>query len=561
MNGGTSNMLKVVTLCSGYDSQCLALNRLGIDYELVAWSEIDKYAIQAHNALFPQWKDRNLGDMTKIDWTKVPDFDLLTYSTPCFTGDTLVLTSNGYKLIKDINTDDCVITHTNHYKKVVKPMVKCYKGTIYSINAMCSNVIKCTPEHPFYVREMYRQGHKSIRKFKDPIFKNAKELTKKDYLGIAINMESKLPQWDGVEDNRFGHHKKVNEISKLFTNESFWYVIGRYIGDGWQRDDAAHKGIIICSNDDKLHTLLASLDNCNINYSVSKERTVNKVIIYLKELLSFVKRYGKYAYGKRIDGETIALPVHLLKSFLQGYIESDGCFTNGYYKATTVSRELAYGLAQCIEKVYKAPCKIYFSKRPKKHIIEDRIVNQKDTWVLNWKFDVRKQDKAFYENGYIWFPIKKIETREEECEVYNMEVEEEHSYTANGAIVHNCQSISNAGLQHGFTEGSGTRSSIIWFVREAIKVKKPKYLMLENVAAMVSAKFLPMFHLWQHELEKYGYTNYAQVLNAKDYGVPQNRERIFMISKLDNEPFYFPKPFKLEKRLKDVLEKNVDEKY
>lgn len=67
------NPLKVITLCSGYDSQCLALERLktihpDFDYELVAWSEIDPFAIQAHNVLFPQWADRNLGDMTKIDW-------------------------------------------------------------------------------------------------------------------------------------------------------------------------------------------------------------------------------------------------------------------------------------------------------------------------------------------------------------------------------------------------------------------------------------------------------------------------------------------------------------
>ena len=75
--------IKVVTLFSGYDSQCLALDRLkrdyhDFDYELVAWAEIDKYAIQAHNALFPQWADRNLGDITKIDWSMVDgDIDLL----------------------------------------------------------------------------------------------------------------------------------------------------------------------------------------------------------------------------------------------------------------------------------------------------------------------------------------------------------------------------------------------------------------------------------------------------------------------------------------------------
>lgn len=132
-----------------------------------------------------------------------------------------------------------------------------------------------------------------------------------------------------------------------------------------------------------------------------------------------------------------------------------------------------------------------------------------------------------------------------------------------------CQSISAAGLQHGFAEGSGTRSSIIWNVRDAVREKRPKYLCLENVKAMVSKKFLPMFNLWQRELERMGYVNFAKVLNAKDYGVPQNRERIFLVSiradELDalagNVQFHFPKPFPLECRLKDVLEEKVDEKY
>jgi len=127
-----------------------------------------------------------------------------------------------------------------------------------------------------------------------------------------------------------------------------------------------------------------------------------------------------------------------------------------------------------------------------------------------------------------------------------------------------CQSISQAGLQHGFEEGSGTRSSIIWNVRDAVKVKRPKYLCLENVKAMISGKFVGMFNVWQRELEKLGYRNFAQVLNAKDYGVPQNRERIFLVSIRDDGDlprFFFPQPFPLERRLKDVLEENVDEKY
>lgn len=131
-----------------------------------------------------------------------------------------------------------------------------------------------------------------------------------------------------------------------------------------------------------------------------------------------------------------------------------------------------------------------------------------------------------------------------------------------------CQSISQAGLKHGFVEGSGTRSSIIWNVRDAVIAKKPKYLCLENVEAMVSSKFVGMFNLWQRELERLGYVNFAQVLDSKDYGVAQHRPRIFLVSiRIDDEDnlpqYYFPKPFKLEKCLKDYLEEDesVDAKY
>lgn len=74
--------LSVFTAFSGYDSQCLALERLGIPYDLVGWSEIDPFAIRAHNALFPQWEGRNYGDIAAIDWADVPDFGLFTYSFP-----------------------------------------------------------------------------------------------------------------------------------------------------------------------------------------------------------------------------------------------------------------------------------------------------------------------------------------------------------------------------------------------------------------------------------------------------------------------------------------------
>ena len=125
-----------------------------------------------------------------------------------------------------------------------------------------------------------------------------------------------------------------------------------------------------------------------------------------------------------------------------------------------------------------------------------------------------------------------------------------------------CQDISSAGKQGGLQEGSGTRSSLLWECRKAIEAKKPKCLLMENVKALTQKKFLPYLHKWMACLEGMCYSNYAKVLNAKDYGVPQNRERIFMVSVLDeNASYHFPKPFPLDKRMADILEEDVDEGY
>lgn len=126
-----------------------------------------------------------------------------------------------------------------------------------------------------------------------------------------------------------------------------------------------------------------------------------------------------------------------------------------------------------------------------------------------------------------------------------------------------CQDISLAGERKGLDEGSGTRSSLLWECERVIRAAKPKYLLLENVKNLVSKKHKHNFDKWLKILEGYGYKNYWQVLNAKDYGIPQNRERVFVVS-IRNDidcAFEFPKPMPLVKHLKDMLEDQVDEKF
>lgn len=126
-----------------------------------------------------------------------------------------------------------------------------------------------------------------------------------------------------------------------------------------------------------------------------------------------------------------------------------------------------------------------------------------------------------------------------------------------------CQDFSVAGINQGGNEGTGTRSSLMWETVRIVKKLKPKYILWENVRNVIGKKHKHNFDKYINTLNELGYTSYYQVLNAKDYGIPQNRERVFTLSirnDVDNV-FLFPQKEELKVKLKDMLEDDVDEKY
>ena len=129
-----------------------------------------------------------------------------------------------------------------------------------------------------------------------------------------------------------------------------------------------------------------------------------------------------------------------------------------------------------------------------------------------------------------------------------------------------CQDISSVGHQKGLfnNDGTRTRSGLFFDALRIIEETKPKYAIAENVKALTSKKFKSEFELVLKSLDEVGYNSYYRVLDAKDYGIPQHRERVFIVSirkDIDNGKFEFPKPFELKLRLKDMLEVEVDKKY
>ena len=548
--------IRLLSLFSGIGAFEEALKNINQPFELVNYCEFQPHIANAYSMIHNEPISKNLGDVTKVDETQLDDFDLMTFGFPCFIAGTKVLTWDGYKNIEDITSEDYVLTHKNRYQKVVKPMIN-KADHLYRLSTMASDDLYVTEEHPFYVRRKSRirikkDGKtKQVRHFSEPEWINAKDLSKDYYVGIAINKESRLPDWNGITitytDNK--KDRPLNNLNKMFDKNDFWWIIGRFIGDGWIRNRYDRKdknsGIIICCDFDETNDISKKLDSLGMNYCISNEETTNKFHIVNKELGVYCEQFGRGALNKKVTGDIINLPVDLLKGFLDGYMSADGCYTQGYYKATSVSNELIYGLGQCIAKVYKRPFSVYKTKRPKECIIEGRTVNQNDTYEVKFKLEKKVQDKAFYEDGYIWCPINNIEKEKYKGYVYNMEVENDNSYVVQNIIVHNCQDLSSLGDQKGFFNENGekTRSGLFFDAIRIMKHKMPKVAIIENVRALVSKPMKENFEKMKELISDMGYNFYHTIMNTKDYGLPHSRNRFFGVcirKDVDTNKFEFP---------------------
>ena len=146
----------------------------------------------------------------------------------------------------------------------------------------------------------------------------------------------------------------------------------------------------------------------------------------------------------------------------------------------------------------------------------------------------------------------------------DLEITEREKYIYIMTYSFPCQDLSLAGKQRGMSKNSNTRSGLLWEVERILEEcngNLPQVLLMENVPLVIGKKNIKDFDLWRKKLESLGYSNYAQLLNAKNYGIPQNRNRCFMVSILGDYYYEFPKKQKLKLKLKDMLEENVDEKY
>ena len=538
--------IRVFESFAGIGTQRMALESIkkyfGVDYESVGISEIDEYALLSYAAIHDGLTDdyekvdeeiiddyfdklnipintdnmkrknlrgkrkqqlyqasklsKNYGDISKINPEELPDMDLFTYSFPCFVADTLVLTNDGYKKIKDIKVGDKVLTHNRNYRKVLSFYDNGYKD-IVSVSTRVAEDIYTTPDHKFLIKNP-DSGKLVWRKIKD-----IKENT---YLAMPINDEYSIS--DTIKKD-------------MKDNPKFYYSLGNIIFNS-----SVDSGILMSIEKDGIvETMVESMG------SLIQESTDSSKVSFYNAYLSY------FANNRKIPNYVLDLPEKYLKYFLYGTLL-------GKSSLKVKNRETAYMLGQCIAKGLRKP---YFLRE------KDGI----------FTVGIDKSANSHYEDGYIFTPLISKSIKEQE-KVYDIEVEEDHSFTVFNIGVHNCTDISVAGKQKGFTKDSNTRSSLLWECEKIIETKKPRYLLMENVKALIFKKNIDGFESWLDILDGLGYNTYYKVLNSKDYGIPQNRERVFAISILKDydKGFNFPEPIDLTRSISDILVKNESsEKY
>ena len=572
--------LNVIDLFCGCGGMSKGLTDAGLN--VIAGIDIWDKAVESYNKNYHH--KAYCADLTQFPPEKFNELynkenknvDILVGGPPCFIAGTLVLTYNGYKKIEDVELNDRLLTHTGQFQSIVNLQRKIYAGNVYELDLKYHpEIITCTEEHPFYIREKNTVWDNSIRRYKttftEPLWKTAKELTLNDYFGMVINSNEIIPEFTF---DKIINQYKTEKIQIILNKPEYWYMMGYFIGDGWieettKREKSIRHNIKFAINNkdeeevlEKIQKVLQITDQKN-NTGKCKKFGCSDYVWF-----QILKKFGKYAHGKLIPEWVEDAPNDFIQEFINGYMKADGhVIKDRVLQLTTVSPNLAYGLQRLYLKLGHI-FSINKCIRPKTCVIEGRTVNQRDTYTIRGVIQREKNISTFIEDKYVWYTPFKITKREViEEPVYNFEVDIDNSYVVANTIVHNCQSFSIAGKR----DKNDPRNALFMEYVKYLDYFKPKAFIMENVIGMLSKKTANGENVIDIIMEQLN-RNYNCIINklyASDFEVPQNRRRTIIIgirkdlNILPKEPEPIIKSVQYRIPVKNILipKEDIDKKY
>lgn len=458
------------SVCSGIEAASVAFAPLGWEAAWLAETDLAASAVLSHRygataPRFPvsekdakraakiEWGDRvtNWGDMTRI-----PDLvrsgeaeapDVLCGGTPCFPAGALVSTPKGFKEIQTIRPGDIVLTHEGRYRKVLRT------GSKFATNTVCitgqgHHGLNSTSNHPFLTRQ---RTFSSTRK-------NGKAvaLTGVTHLQWTDAADLKGHHWAALE--RYPEHPIMSpeavgrETPVPGMCEALAWLAGAYVGDGWTRINDRRGYVLYGVNDSKAELIRKTLSDYGLTHSESRERTTLRIQISSRPLARWmVTNFGSGSEGKELPTWLFGADEGIRRAFFEGYAAMDGTKIRLGHRIVTVSRKLALGTKILANTLGMAASVRLVEPTRNKCFIEGREVREKAYYTVS----TSTSSRTSFSDGKYRFGCVRSVTPSKPCMVYNLEVEEDHTYLVDGIVVHNCQSYSIAGRRKGLGDERG----------------------------------------------------------------------------------------------------------
>ncbi|ENC4841891.1 Dam family site-specific DNA-(adenine-N6)-methyltransferase [Escherichia coli] len=467
------------SVCSGIEAASIAWETLGMR---PAWfAEIEPFPSAVLALRWPHVA--NLGDMTKLAKKvlagEIESPDVLVGGTPCFTAGHMVLCKNGYKPIEDVCPGDYVVSHLGRLQQVKRVGSKIANTGL--LNAVGQPLgIRTTNDHPFLaVRWKAQNTRKNGTYFK-------RELLSEPEWRAACDMPGY--QWCALTNFNIA---SPDICSRFLSEEQAMYLAGAYVGDGYIRRwrGKSKKAVVFGINCQKLRKFHCRIPE-NIFSVASEIRGSIKVTLNDTCYANWLnEHFGELSHAKRIPAWVMSHPLRHV--FLQGYLDTDGTPSGkAGFRINSVSPALAWGVAGVSQTCGYVSSVSFIEVEPKK-VIEDRVVNQRNYYQVTI-CPQKLSRKSRLAHGMLLRTVKEFKSVGLDT-VYNIEVEGDHSYILNGAVVHNCQAFSIAGLRGGLDDERGALTLKYVELANAIDDKraesflKPAVIVWENVPGVLSS--------------------------------------------------------------------------
>ncbi|HFV0203523.1 TPA: Dam family site-specific DNA-(adenine-N6)-methyltransferase [Escherichia coli] len=405
--------------------------------------------------------------------------DVLVGGTPCFTAGHMVLCKNGYKPIEDVCPGDYVVSHLGRLQQVKRVGSKIANTGL--LNAVGQPLgIRTTNDHPFLaVRWKAQNTRKNGTYFK-------RELLSEPEWRAACDMPGY--QWCALTNFNIA---SPDICSRFLSEEQAMYLAGAYVGDGYIRRwrGKSKKAVVFGINCQKLRKFHCRIPE-NIFSVASEIRGSIKVTLNDTCYANWLnEHFGELSHAKRIPAWVMSHPLRHV--FLQGYLDTDGTPSGkAGFRINSVSPALAWGVAELSQTCGYVSSVSFIEVEPKK-VIEERVVNQRNYYQVTI-CPQKLSRKSRLAHGMLLRTVKEFKSVGLDT-VYNIEVEGDHSYILNGAVVHNCQAFSIAGLRGGLDDERGALTLKYVELANAIDDKraesflKPAVIVWENVPGVLSS--------------------------------------------------------------------------